>query len=291
MKKVLLGILVMIVIALLVFRNSKEVQAVSNVITSYTTPASTYIHKEGTSVKTRVSPLEGYHSIVTSTNSFSNYVQNFPLKEASAQVINYDGKPYWYQAGHVGVLDIPVPSNGLQQCADALIRIRSEYLWEQNLKDKIGFKFTSGHYCSWSYYAKGYRPTINGNNVNFSIKATPNASKNNFYNYLNLIYTYAGTYSLAQELSEIKNLSDVQIGDMLIYPGFPGHVMMIADIIENQEGERRFLFFQGNTPAQSVHIIRNSTNAKESPWYDLKGLTSLETPIYTFSSFKIVRFK
>ena len=104
-------------------------------------------------------------------------------------------------------------------------------------------------------------------------------------------YTYAGTYSLAEELSEIKDLSDIEIGDLLIYPGFPGHVMMIADIIENQQGERRFLFFQGNTPAQSVHIIKNSNNKDESPWYDLKGLTSLETPIYTFSSFKIVRFK
>ena len=60
-----------------------------------------------------------------------------------------------------------MPKNGLQQCADALIRIRSEYLWDNNRKDEIGFKFTSGHYCSWTKYAEGYRPKINGNKVTF----------------------------------------------------------------------------------------------------------------------------
>lgn len=77
----------------------------------------------------------------------------------------------------------------------------------------------------------------------------------------------------------------------MIYPGFPGHVMMVADIIEDGQGQRRFAFFQGNTPAQSVHIIKNASNVVMSPWYDLEGKTSLNTPIYTFSSFEMVRFK
>jgi len=67
--------------------------------------------------------------------------------------------------------------------------------------------------------------------------------------------------------------------------------MMVGDVIENGEGERRFLFFQGNTPAQSIHIIKNNSDSKISPWYDIKDKTSLETPIYTFASFEIVRFK
>ena len=78
---------------------------------------------------------------------------------------------------------------------------------------------------------------------------------------------------------------------MLVYPGFPGHIMMIGDIVENAEGERLFLFFQGNTPAQSVHIIKNASEPLKSPWYSLKGKQSLETPIYTFDSFELVRFK
>ena len=290
MKKLLIIVSILCIGGAVFIKYHKNGKIVKNTVLSYVS-APSHINDEGQTVAARVRVLDSFTRVEAVASSFSRYVQHYALKPAEAEVVNFDGNSYWYQEGHVGVLDIPVPSNGLQQCADALIRIRSEYLWEHGQKDKIGFKFTSGHYCSWSKYAAGYRPTVNGNKVTFSKKATPNTSKDNFYKYLNLIYTYAGTYSLAQELPEVNNLSDVEIGDILVYPGFPGHVMMIADIIENQKGERRFLFFQGNTPAQSVHIIKNSANRGESPWYNLRGLTSLETPIYTFSSFKIVRFK
>lgn len=290
MKKVVFFIVILALGALLFLNFSKKGVAVKEVAATYILPIS-LIHKEGSTIKTRIKVPDGYVRVSPSEGSFSHYIQNYKLKEADAEVINYDGNPYIYQAGHVGVLEVPVPTNGLQQCADALIRLRSEYLWSTNRKSEIGFKFTSGHYCSWEKYAEGYRPKINGNKVTFSKTATANNSKENFYKYLNLIYTYAGTYSLSQELQKMSQLSEVQIGDLLIYPGFPGHVMMVGDIIKNDQGERRFAFFQGNTPAQSVHIIKNASNTSMSPWYDLKGRTSLGTPIYTFTSFEMVRFK
>ncbi|WP_299208062.1 DUF4846 domain-containing protein [uncultured Dokdonia sp.] len=290
MKKTILFVVFLVLGAFVFFNFSKKGIAIKEVAVTYVVPT-TLIHKEGITIKTRIKVPEGFARVVSEEQTFSHYIQNYQLKEASAQVINYDGNPYIYQAGHVGVLEVPVPSNGLQQCADALIRIRSEYLWSTNRKDEIGFKFTSGHYCSWKKYAEGYRPKISGNTVTFSKTATPNDSKENFYKYLTLIYTYAGTYSLSQELKKVANHSEIRIGDLLIYPGFPGHVIMVGDIIENEQGERRFAFFQGNTPAQSVHIIKNGSNTKMSPWYDIKDKTTLETPIYTFSSFEMVRFK
>ncbi len=290
MKKGLLFIGILLLGGFLFFNFSKKGVAIKEVATTYIVPTS-LINKEGRTIKTRIKVPEGYKRINPLAESFSEYIQNYKLKESGAEVINYNGQPYIYQSGHVGVLEVPVPTNGLQQCADALIRIRSEYLWDQGRKDEIGFKFTSGHYCSWTKYAEGYRPKINGNNVTFSKTASVNHSKENFYKYLNLIYTYAGTYSLSQELKKVPQLSEVVIGDLLIYPGFPGHVMMVADIIEDGQGQRRFAFFQGNTPAQSVHIIKNASNVVMSPWYDLEGKTSLNTPIYTFSSFEMVRFK
>ncbi|WP_299767375.1 DUF4846 domain-containing protein [uncultured Dokdonia sp.] len=290
MKK---GILFIIIAGLGIFaflNFSREGKVVKGAVTAYVAPTS-LVNKEGMTIKTRVKIPEGYTRVIPEEGTFSNYIQNYQLKEVDAEVINYDGNPYIFQHGHVGVLEVPVPSNGLQQCADALIRLRSEYLWETNRQNEIGFKFTSGHYCSWTKYAEGYRPKINGNKVTFSKTATANHSKENFYKYLNLIYTYAGTYSLSQELKKVSSLSKVMIGDLLIYPGFPGHVMMVGDIAENNQGERRYVFFQGNTPAQSVHIIKNVSETSMNPWYDLKGKTSLETPIYTFSSFEMVRFK
>lgn len=290
MKKAIFGLVVILALGYGFLNFSKSGKKVANVMTTYVVPTS-LIDEEGMTIKTRVKLIDGFVRKQTVPGSFSSYIQNYSLKSADAKVINYDGEPYVYQSGHVGVLEVPVPKNGLQQCADALIRLRAEYLWEENRKEEIGFKFTSGHYCSWSKYAEGFRPKINGNNVSFSKTAKPNASKENLYNYLNLIYTYAGTYSLSEELEQVKDLKQVMIGDLLIYPGFPGHVMMVGDIAENPEGDLRFVFFQGNTPAQSVHIIKNAEDASMSPWYALNGKTSLDTPIYTFSSFEMVRFK
>ena len=254
--------------------------------------ASTHINKSGLTINNRIQAPDGYQKTVSDSGTFDDYIINYTLKSYDAQVINYDGNPYIYQSGHVGVLDIPVPDNGLQQCADALIRIRAEYLWDQNRKDEIGFKFTSGHYCSWSKYAQGYRPKINGNKVSFSKTTQPDTSKANLYRYLNLIFTYSGTQSLFDELPKIKTEADLQIGDMLIYPGFPGHVMMIVAIAENPQGDRLFAFAQGNTPAQSVHIIKNIDSGL-SPWYiiDFDNRVNFETPIYTFSKFDFIRFK
>jgi len=287
-------LVVLLIIALLVFgflQVTDSGKQIKNVAVSYVTPV-TYINKTGNSVNDRIKAPEGYTKVSKTSDSFSSYISNFKLKAIGAKVINYDGNPYFYQAGHIGVLEVPVPSNGLQQCADALIRLRAAYLWEQGKQETIAFNFTSGHRCSWIKYAQGYRPKVNGNKVTFIKTAGEDHSKTNFYKYLNLIFTYSGTQSLFDELPKIGSKKDLKIGDMLIYPGFPGHVMMIVDIAENTQGDRLFAFAQGNTPAQSVHIIKN-IDTTLSPWYDIdfNDRVHLETPIYTFSTFDFVRFK
>ena len=286
MKKVILALFVLAALTLVAFQFKPVKQTVAAVITK-----PSYIHKEGMTIKDRVLIPEGFTRAPYAEGTFQEYVRNYDLKPFSAKVINYDGNPYFYQLGHVGVLEIPVPDNGLQQCADALIRIRSEYLWEKGQKDKIGFNFTSGHYCSWSQYAEGYRPKINGNKVTFHKTAHADHSKANFYRYLNLIFTYSGTISLYQELQKITAIDQLEIGDMLIVGGSPGHVVMIGDVIQNDVGEKRFLLFQGNTPAQSVHILKNLDDTDISPWYKLKLNSEISVPGYTFASSKFVRFK
>jgi len=261
-------------------------QAISAVIIK-----STLVNTSGLTVKDRVKIPEHFKRVVYPQESFQEYVRNYTLKAFGAKVINYTGRPYFYQSGHIGILDIPVPKNGLQQCADALIRIRSEYLWDTNNKGDIGFNFTSGHYCSWQKYAEGYRPKIDGNTVSFHKTRKRDHSKSNFYNYLNLIYAYSGTLSLNSELGEITSIENLKIGDMLIVGGSPGHVVMIADVIENETGEKRFLLMQGNTPAQSVHLLKNLDNTTMTPWYELKLNSEITIPGYTFAQSKFVRFK
>lgn len=248
------------------------------------------INKDSLTILTRVNVPKGFKRVNYPKGSFQDYLRNYSLKPFGSKIINFDDSQYFWQDGHIGILEIPVPKNGLQQCADALIRIRSEYLWDNNRKKEIGFNFTSGHYCSWNSYAEGFRPKISGNKVAFNKTAVTDHSKENFYKYLNLIYMYSGTLSLFNELKSIDD-SDLKIGDMLIKGGSPGHIVMICDEVVNEKGEKLFLLFQGNTPAQSIHLVKNLENSNISPWYQLKVGEILPVSNYTFSSSKFVRFK
>ncbi len=289
MKKRFSIVIILGIIGLVAFQFTPIKLGINAVVTSLKPPR--FINTQGTTIATRVTVPEGYTRVTYPKGSFQDYLRHYKLKPSGSKIINYDNTAYFWQMGHIAVLDIPVPKNGLQQCADALIRVRSEYLWSKNRKAEIGFNFTSGHYCSWTKYANGYRPKIKGNNVTFHKTASPNHSKANFYNYLNLIYTYSGTLSLYQELPKITDAKTLKIGDMIIKGGTPGHVAIICDEIINTKGEKRYLLFQGNTPAQSVHLVKNLENTTISPWYTLEHNQTLLVSNYMFTNSEFVRFK
>lgn len=259
--------------------------AVENILPIYDN-----INETGDSISTRVMSLKGYKRSVYPKGSFQEYLRNYELKTFGSPIINYDDTEYFAQHWHDAILKVPVPSNGLQQCADALMRMRAEYLWEYDRKDEIGFNFTSGHYCSWKKYAEGFRPKIRGNKVTFHKTTAPNFSETNFYKYLNLIYTYAGTLSLYTELPKVK-VKNLTIGDMLVKPGSPGHIEIIVDEIINDKGEKLFLLAQGNTPAQNVCLLKNFEDTGISPWYRFKENESVYTPSYYFEEAVFIRFK
>ncbi|MBW1294271.1 DUF4846 domain-containing protein [Aquimarina litoralis] len=292
MKKYVVIALV-ITVLIVISRTTKKGRHLTNHIKGTITniiAARDYINKEGDSISTRVALPEGYKRKEYARGSFQEYLRNYQLKEHGAPIINYDNSRYFAQHWHDAILEVPVPENGLQQCADALMRLRSEYLWEKNRKDEIGFNFTSGHYCSWKKYAEGFRPKINGNKVSFHKTASTNFSEANFYKYLNLIFTYAGTLSLSTELPRIK-VKDLQIGDMLVKPGTPGHIEIIVDHAVSSNGDHLFLLAQGNTPAQNVCLLKNFEDTSISPWYRFKENESVYTPSYYFETPIFIRFK
>ncbi|RZS91966.1 DUF4846 domain-containing protein [Aquimarina brevivitae] len=248
------------------------------------------LNPAGNTIMTRVLPPSGYHRVQPSDSSFQQYLQHYPLKNFGAKIYTYKNELFAAQDWHVGVLEIDVPPNGLQQCADALIRIRAEYLWNEGRKDEIGFEFTSGHYCKWLDYASGFRPKISGNKVSFHKTKPVDHSKRNFYRYLNLVYTYAGTLSLYNELEKIE-LVDLKIGDMLVDPGTPGHINMIVDQAKDSTGNYLYVMAQGYTPAQSVCLLKNTSNKEMSPWYSFSEQQSVITPSYYFDKPVFIRFK
>lgn len=288
MRKILLAVVVisMVGVGFVLYKAKPIRHSVTALISG-----SSLINADSLTIATRVNVPEGFTRVTYPQGSFEEYLRNYKLKPYGSKIVNFDGSEYFWQHGHIGILEVPVPKNGLQQCADALIRIRSEYLWDRDRKEEIGFNFTSGHYCSWEKYASGFRPKIEGNQVNFLKTAAADSSKTNFYKYLNLIYTYAGTLSLYHELNRIEDATDLKIGDMLIKGGSPGHIVMICDEVVNSEGKKMYLLFQGNTPAQNVHLVKNLGDSEISPWYTLEKDAVISVSNYTFQSSKFVRFK
>jgi len=293
MKKTLLISFALLVLVLIIKINPKGKVMTNYVKASVTNVISkppSHIKKEGNSIATRVLVPKGYQRVKYAKNSFQEYLRNYKLKPHGSPIINYDGSLYFAQDWHDAILEVPVPKNGLQQCADALMRIRAEYLWKVNRTEEIGFKFTSGHYCSWKKYANGFRPQINGNKVSFHKTASVNHTQKNFYKYLDLIYTYSGTASLHAELPKVK-VNTLKVGDMLVKPGFPGHIEIIVDAIINESGEKLFLLAQGNTPAQNVCLLKNFEDESISPWYKFTENETVFTPSYYFDPPVFVRFK
>lgn len=227
------------------------------------------INKDKNTIRERFDPPNDYNWVNEKPDSFGYFIENFKLKPYGSQILRYDGTPISAQHLHEAVFDIDTGNKDLQQCADAVIRLRAEYLYTIKKSDEIKFHFTSGDLLSWNDYKNGTRAFVNGNSVSFRKTMSFDDSYENFRNYLDLIFTYAGTISLNKETKPIDKKEDLKTGDILITPGSPGHVVFVAGVCKNPKGDRLFLLGEGFTPAQSIHLLSNPFSKKKSPWYDL----------------------
>ena len=242
------------------------------------------IQQNGNTVKTRFSAPENYEWIEEKPNSFGEFLVNFPLKKYGAQILRFDGNPIATQSLHEAIYDIDTGEKDLQQCADSVIRLYAEYLWKQDRKDEIAFHFTNGDLVKWTDYRDGYRAFVMGNSVDYRKTASYDDSYQNFRNYLDLIYNYAGTISLTAETKAVNSTKNLKTGDILITPGSPGHVVFIAGSCENKNGEKLFLLSEGFTPAQSIHLLKNPFEENISPWYRLDvNSEKINTARFSFS--------
>lgn len=260
-------------------KNEKIIIETDNISTT-----ATLIHKNGNTVKTRFSAPENYEWIEEKPNSFGEFLVNFPLKKYGAQIHRFDGNPIATQSLHEAIYDIDTGEKDLQQCADSVIRLYAEYLWKQDRKDEIAFHFTNGDLVKWTDYRDGYRAFVMGNSVDYRKTASYDDSYQNFRNYLDLIYNYAGTISLTAETKAVNSTRNLKTGDILITPGSPGHVVFIAGSCENKNGEKLFLLSEGFTPAQSIHLLKNPFEENISPWYQLDvNSEKINTARFSFS--------
>jgi hypothetical protein len=253
-------------------------------------PGSGIIVPEGKTIGTRFNPPSGYHRIAANAGSYTAFLRNLPLKPHGASVHYYDGGVKESAGIYAAVLDLDIGNKDLQQCADAVMRIRAEYLFSAGRPDDIHFRLTNGFLADFTKWAQGYRVALAGNNASWQ-KIAPAASDHRTLRaYLDFVYAYAGSLSLSKELKPVS-WPDMQPGDVLIIGGSPGHAETVMDMAADEKGHKVFLLSQSYMPAQDIQILENPSNADISPWYSLKGAPyTIRTPQYDFTTADLKRW-
>lgn len=245
------------------------------------------------SIITEIAPPAGYERTPVESGSFGDWLRHLPLKPAGSSVHLYDGTLKLDQSVHHAVVDMDIGSEDIQQCADAVLRLRAEYLYSVGNYDAIRFQFTSGDISSFTRWASGMRPVVkNGNEVTWRRSAGADSSYTNFRRYLKNLFYWAGSYSLSRELRAKTDVRQMRIGDVFIRGGFPGHVVIVTDMARHpQTGEIVFMLAQSYMPAQDIHVLKNPNEPGLSPWYALPRTGRLITPEYYFNVHDLKSFE
>lgn len=203
----------------------------------------------------------------------------------------HNGEEKYNQDVHAAVLNVSVGEADLQQCADAVMRLRAEYLLATERPEEIRFNFVNGFTADYERWRKGDRIRVNGNSTSWTTGAAPTSGRKAFDQYLQKVFMYANTASLEKELKPVP-LKDIRIGDVLIHGGFPGHAVLVVDRAVNaQSGETEVLLAQSYMPAQDIHVLKNPIRGDANPWYNLKDMVGeVRTMEWTFDVDELRRF-
>lgn len=201
----------------------------------------------------------GFVRLPCKAGSFGYWLRKVPLKSDN-RVFLYDGRLKTNQQAQYAVMDISVGDRDLQQCADAVMRLRAEFLFGQKRFSDIVFIDNLGKRYAWA----------------------GGGDKTNFSRYLDRVFGMCGTASLEKQLRP-GSMKNIEPGDVLIKGGFPGHAMIVTDVVVNEKGDRLFMLSQSYMPAQDIHVVKNP-HANNSPWYKADELQAIVTPEWTFTA-------
>lgn len=210
----------------------------------------------------------GYKRIEGTDSLFARWLRTIDIKK-DKRVFLYNGNLKRNQDAQYAVLDIPVGKKDLQQCADAVMRLRAEYLRRNNRTRDIWF--------------------ADNNGTRYQCPSPVTTTE--FETYLEKVFTRCGTLSLEKQLKRVMNFTTIQPGDVLIKGGSPGHAVLVVDVAENTEGKRVYLLAQSYMPAQDIHILVNPKEETLSPWYTAEDSNYLiYSPEWTFLSTQLRRW-
>ncbi|WP_336835989.1 DUF4846 domain-containing protein [Sphingobacterium siyangense] len=224
-----------------------------------------FINPDGMTIKSRILLPKGFKRPAYRVEEFGNFLENLPLYPIDQEVHYYDGKIKPRNNIYNSVVKLDIGKRDLHQCADAVMRLRADYLYQQKRYKDIKFNFLSDSKPrDYTNYAKG------------------DYSYPTYWKYLEYVFAYANTASLHDELPNVKTTQEVKIGDTFIQKGSPiGHAIIVVDLAKDSTGKTIVLLAQSYMPAQEIQILNNWNNSTLSPWYDIDQ-DIIKTPEWTF---------
>lgn len=207
---------------------------------------------------------DSFYRLQYDTGSFQYYLSHLPLKPVGSRVQYFDGS-YKSAYAYSSVIDMDISPLDLQQCADAVMRLRGEYLYNTRQYDKIAFRFLG-----------------DGKMHSFKEYAGHDQSYKKFRKYMDYVFSYANTASLHKQLYP-QSFYKMQIGDVFIQKGNPyGHAVIVVDMCQNKNGDKKFMLAQSYMPAQETQVLLNPDGS--GSWYSKPETIKLYTPEWTFDT-------
>lgn len=253
-----------------------------------------FIDNAGKTVEQRFIPPSGYVRTYADETSYAVYLRRLPLLAAGGLVKYFDGsvKPNPNHKIYTAVIALDIGFEDLQQAPEACMRLRGEYLFEQQQYRQIAFTINSNNRERISYvkWIEGLKLVIDGKQ-HWTKSPTEVDRYTTFRRYLNFVFTYADKETLLNDVQS-ASLYDVSPGDMFIQAAHSGHVVVVVDVARNPEtGDRVFLLAQSCQPAQMLHILVNPADPNLSPWYSISAIEDkLATPEFVFYKRDLYRF-
>lgn len=219
----------------------------------------------------RFAPPPGFARIEVEPGSFGAWLRRAPLLPPGSPVLLHTGGLKPNQRVHAAVLDFDVGRKDLQQCADAVMRLRAEYLLAAGRAREICFRSVRGEKLRW-----------------------PGGGRAAFRRYLDRVFAIANSASLLREMDPVPDDAPIEPGDVSIVPaggGYFGHAVIALDVAVDAAGRRAFLLAQSYMPAQSIHLLVNRREPNIDPWYSDIRDAELITPEWTFPPGSLRRFR
>ncbi|MDP2308213.1 MAG: DUF4846 domain-containing protein [Pseudomonadota bacterium] len=201
-------------------------------------------------------------------DAFGAWLRARPLHPEGRPVLTHKGDVV--PIGAARVLDLPIGTRDLQQCADSALRLRAT--WERTVGRAPAFHYTSGYLSTWAAWAGGTRVKVSGSKVQaVPGAATPSDSDAAFEGWLMDLFMYAGTRSLPLDTVAVTTPLP---GDIVVQPGSPGHAVVLLDVAT--DGARSWVLVgQGYMPAMDFHVVAGPA----AGWFPVEGDMLPTTPL------------